>query len=291
MRDPLTVVIGCRDSFVFSREKARSTVPTTDAPQMSQVLQQLIAPTPGSVILDSVGHALDGPVDDGMVIGDRRADPLLAARDRVFSDNRGYHFVPGPSQCGHLVLALTGSVVSGLMAPFVLSLGHSQFHQRLDLIVTPSARKFVQAELFEYYGIRTWTDPFARREGVPVPHILLGKSADLVLVMPATADSIRRLATGSCEDLLSLVVAATDAPVVVAPCMNTAMWNHPAVRRNVDQLRADGSYVIEPSFFFEAAELVHGAKPGYGMTGVFWGGPASLMDALTSVLELHSSQG
>jgi phosphopantothenoylcysteine decarboxylase/phosphopantothenate--cysteine ligase len=57
------------------------------------------------------------------------------------------------------------------------------------------------------------------------------------------------------------VVAATDAPVVVAPAMNPAMWRQPAIRRNVDQLRADGVYVIEPSFGYEVA---NGAHEGFG---------------------------
>ena len=123
-----------------------------------------------------------------------------------------------------------------------------------------------------------------RREGKTVPHIALAKNADLVAVMPATAGSISRLATGACSDLLSLVAIATTAPVVVAPTMNTAMWDNPAVRRNVDQLRADGVYVVEPTFFFEAAELVKGAPPLCGMLGVFWGGPRSMVDVFRAVL-------
>lgn len=75
--------------------------------------------------------------------------------------------------------------------------------------------------------------------------------------MPASACYCHRLANGASSDLLSMTVAATTSPVVVVPVMNAAMWNHKAVQRNVQQMREDGMYVIEPSLIFSAADPAH----------------------------------
>jgi Phosphopantothenoylcysteine synthetase/decarboxylase len=292
LRDPASVTVGARDSFLFSSAATRSVLTTEHPAALSHLLQRLGSPTAGGDVLDSAQPGLvevvESLVADGFVLAAGTPERLEAARDQTFRDNRGYSFEPGPAGCGHLVLAMTGSIIAGLMAPYVLSLAYSGFQQKLDLVFTTAALSFVQPEMFEYYGIRTWSDAFARRDGVTVPHIALGKSADLVLVMPASARSMARLAAGECSDLLSLIVAATRAPVVVAPTLNTLMWDHPGVRRNVDVLRADGVYVMEPTvFLFEAAELNARPQPGVGMAGTFWGGPASLMKVLSEVLELH----
>jgi len=290
-RDPASTTVGTGGTFLFSSATTCTVVPTAQPAALSHLLERLGAPTAGSELLDGPATGLEQELESligaGIVLEAPSAEPLVEARGEVFRTNRSYSFEPGPVRCPRLVLAMTGSVIAGLMAPFVLSLAYSRFHEKLELIITPGARSFVQPELFEYYGIRTWTDPFARRDEVVGPHITLAKSADLVVVMPATARSISRLAAGECSDLLSLVVAATSAPVVVAPTMNTAMWDNPSVRRNVDQLRADGSYVMEPTLFFEAAELINRAEPGVGMAGAFWSGPSGLMKVLGEVLDLH----
>lgn len=286
MRDPQLAVVTCRDRVLLVRAGGRRAVDGVDAPAVSAALQQLTAPTPGQALAaDGLEAVLDAMAEVGGLLDGSSAEPLEEARNRALTGSPGYHFAPGPPQCERLVVGLTGTVISGLMAPILLSLGYSGFHRELDVICTNAALRFVQPELFEYYGIRTWTDPFTRKPGLPVPHILLGKSADLLAVMPATAASLSRLARGGCEDLLSLVAAATEAPVLLGPTMNTAMWDHRPVRRNVDQLRADGFYVVEPTFFFEAAELVHGVAPACGMLGTFWGGPALFMDTVAAVLD------
>ena len=77
-------------------------------------------------------------------------------------------------------------------------------------------------------------------------HIRLSREADLVVVAPATADLIARMAAGHADDLATTLLLATDKPVLAAPAMNVRMWNHPATRRNVAQLRGDGVTVLEP---------------------------------------------
>jgi len=84
------------------------------------------------------------------------------------------------------------------------------------------------------------------KDEVEIGHIQLSRAADLVLVCPATADLLAKMAAGIADDLATTLLLATDKPVVVAPAMNVRMWLHPATQRNVAQLKADGVQVIEP---------------------------------------------
>lgn len=77
-------------------------------------------------------------------------------------------------------------------------------------------------------------------------HIQLSREADLVVVAPATADLMAKMAAGIADDLATTLLLATDKPVLAAPAMNVRMWQHAATRRNVAQLRADGVTVMEP---------------------------------------------
>jgi phosphopantothenoylcysteine decarboxylase/phosphopantothenate--cysteine ligase len=77
-------------------------------------------------------------------------------------------------------------------------------------------------------------------------HIQLSREADLVVVCPATADLLARMAAGIADDLATTLLLATDKPVLACPAMNVRMWAHPATRRNVARLRADGVTIIEP---------------------------------------------
>lgn len=81
----------------------------------------------------------------------------------------------------------------------------------------------------------------------PVPHVSIGRAADLVVLAPATADLIGAYATGLAHDLLTATLLATRAPVVVCPSMHTEMWDHPAVRDNVERLRSRGVVFVGPA--------------------------------------------
>ena len=78
-------------------------------------------------------------------------------------------------------------------------------------------------------------------------HIQLSREADLVVICPATADLLAKMAAGIADDLATTLLLATDKPVVVAPAMNVRMWLHAATQRNVAQLKADGARVIDPA--------------------------------------------
>ena len=84
------------------------------------------------------------------------------------------------------------------------------------------------------------------KDEVEMGHIELSRAADFLLVCPATADLLAKMAHGVADDLASTLLLATDKPVVVAPAMNVRMWLHPATQRNVAQLKADGVRIIDP---------------------------------------------
>jgi phosphopantothenoylcysteine decarboxylase/phosphopantothenate--cysteine ligase len=84
------------------------------------------------------------------------------------------------------------------------------------------------------------------KDEIEIGHIQLSRSANFILVCPATADLLAKMAAGLCDDLATTLLLATDKPVVVAPAMNVRMWLHPATARNVQQLVDDGIRVIEP---------------------------------------------
>ena len=84
------------------------------------------------------------------------------------------------------------------------------------------------------------------KDEVEMGHIELSRSADFLLVCPATADLLAKMAAGIADDLATTLLLATDKKVVVAPAMNVRMWQHPATERNVAQLKLDGVTVIDP---------------------------------------------
>jgi phosphopantothenoylcysteine decarboxylase / phosphopantothenate---cysteine ligase len=90
------------------------------------------------------------------------------------------------------------------------------------------------------------TSLWALKDEAEMGHIQLSREADLVVVAPATADLIAKMVAGMANDLATTLLLATDKPVLAAPAMNVRMWQHPATRRNIAQLREDGVTVMEP---------------------------------------------
>jgi phosphopantothenoylcysteine decarboxylase/phosphopantothenate--cysteine ligase len=96
-------------------------------------------------------------------------------------------------------------------------------------------------------GERVYQDLFDLTDEAEMGHIQLSRSADLLVVAPATADLIAKLAHGHANDLASTLLLATDKPVLLAPAMNVRMWEHPATRRNLATVRGDGALVVGPN--------------------------------------------
>ena len=115
-------------------------------------------------------------------------------------------------------------------------------------VLTKGGEHFVTAmSLGALAESQVHTSMWELKDEVEIGHIQLSRAADIVLVCPATADLIAKMAAGIADDLATTLLLATDKPVVVAPAMNVRMWLHPATERNIQQLKADGVKVIEPA--------------------------------------------
>jgi phosphopantothenoylcysteine decarboxylase/phosphopantothenate--cysteine ligase len=96
-------------------------------------------------------------------------------------------------------------------------------------------------------GQKVFQDLFDLTDEAEMGHIELSRSADLIVVAPATADLMAKMATGQADDLASTLLLATDTPVLIAPAMNVRMWQHPATQRNIETLKADGIGFVGPN--------------------------------------------
>jgi phosphopantothenoylcysteine decarboxylase / phosphopantothenate---cysteine ligase len=115
-------------------------------------------------------------------------------------------------------------------------------------ILTAGAQRFITPlAAAGISGQRAHTDLFDREDEAEIGHIRLARDADLVVVAPATANLMARMAGGHADDLASTVLLATTLPILVAPAMNVRMWLHPATQRNLALLRADGVRVVGPN--------------------------------------------
>ena len=115
-------------------------------------------------------------------------------------------------------------------------------------ILTKAGEEFVTPlAVSSLAGERCFTDLFSLTDEADIGHIALSRSTDLLVVAPATADLIAKMATGLANDLAATALLATDKRVLIAPAMNPRMWQHPATRRNMAQLERDGVLVVGPN--------------------------------------------
>ena len=125
------------------------------------------------------------------------------------------------------------------------------------VVMTPAAQNFVQPLTFEALSHhRVYTDLFPADGDPDVIHVHLGKWADLIIIAPATANCMGKLAHGLADDLLTCALLAAEAPVLLAPAMETQMWERGAVRQNVEFLKKDGYRTVGPG----AGSLASGAE-------------------------------
>ncbi|MDQ2854779.1 MAG: bifunctional phosphopantothenoylcysteine decarboxylase/phosphopantothenate--cysteine ligase CoaBC [Acidobacteriota bacterium] len=121
--------------------------------------------------------------------------------------------------------------------------------------MTKRACEFVQPLTFRALsGSHVIVDDYAPDNPDPIAHITFSQSVDLLLIAPATANIIAKFANGVADDFLTSTYLASTAPVLIAPAMNTSMWQHPATRRNLERLRSDGVHILEP----DAGEMACG---------------------------------
>ncbi len=146
----------------------------------------------------------------------------------------------------NVVLAITGGIAAYKSAVFARLLIKARFEVRV--IMTTGAQAFITPlTLQALTGNEVHTSLLDERAEAGMGHIELAKWADLVVVAPASANTLARLAMGMADDLLTTVCLATSAPVILAPAMNQQMWAHPAVSLNVQTLRDMNYQVITPA--------------------------------------------
>ena len=128
-------------------------------------------------------------------------------------------------------------------------------------VLTAAARQFITPlSAGALSGGRVFTDLFDPASEFDVGHIRLARDPDLVVVAPATADLMAKMAGGHADDLASAVLLATDRPILIAPAMNPRMWHHAATRRNLAQLTADGVTLVGPG----QGEMAEHGEAGIG---------------------------
>ena len=146
----------------------------------------------------------------------------------------------------HILLGVTGGVAAYKAAELTRRLGEAG--ARLRVVMTPAAMRFVTPLTFQALsGEPVRSELFDPQAEAAMGHIQLARWAEAVLVAPASADFMARLAQGLAGDLLSTLCLATQAPIVLAPAMNRAMWSHPATQANVQRLDARGVRILGPA--------------------------------------------
>lgn len=146
----------------------------------------------------------------------------------------------------NVVLGVTGSIAAYKACNIVSKLKKNA-EINVDVIMTKSAQKLVAPATFQTLSKNPVnTEVFQEYNYAEVNHIALAKKADIFVVAPATANIIAKLANGICDDMLTTVALATKAPIVIAPAMNTVMFENTATQENLDTLRKRGAVIIEP---------------------------------------------
>jgi phosphopantothenoylcysteine decarboxylase/phosphopantothenate--cysteine ligase len=183
-----------------------------------------------------------------------------------------------PLKQARIVVGVAGGIAAYKAAEVVRLLDKAG--AQVEVAMTARAQKFVGPMTFQALTRRpVFTDLFSLTEEATIGHIQLADRADLIVIAPATANSIAHLAAGEAHDAVSAIVLASRAPVLIAPSMNVNMWNHPLTRANVRRLVDVAGY--------------HVVGPGDGFLACRWTGPGRLAepaDILEAAAHLLSAQ-
>lgn len=198
--------------------------------------------TPAELPAQPIDELVALLVGDGVLIDARRpapaGTPAIAGRPR------------------RVVLGISGAVAAVDAPELVRGLQSAGCDVRVAM--TRSAARLVSRAALEALTHRAvWTGIWQRDARAPVPHVSLAEWAELVVICPASATTVSRIATGDCSDLVAAIAAATRAPVVVVPSMNDAMYASPAVQANLATLRDHGRHVVHPALGLEVAHRPH----------------------------------
>ena len=161
--------------------------------------------------------------------------------------------LPDSTRNNRVALGVCGGIAAYKAAEVLRGLQRSGCSVRVAM--TRRACEFVQPLTFRALsGSHVIVDDYAPDNPDPIAHITFSQSVDLLIVAPATANILAKFANGIADDFLTSTYLACTSPVLVAPAMNTSMWQHAATQRNLTQLRADGVHIVEP----DAGEMACG---------------------------------
>jgi len=178
-----------------------------------------------------------------------------------------------------VALGVSGGIAAYKAAEILRGLQRAGCHVRVAM--TEHATRMIAPLTFRALsGQHVVVDDYAPDNPDPIAHITFSQTVELLLVAPATANIIAKFANGIADDFLTSTYLASNAPVVVAPAMNTRMWQHPATARNLQRLRDDGVHVIEP----DAGEMACGTF-GPGRLSE----PERIVAAVLEILEQHAA--
>ena len=145
-----------------------------------------------------------------------------------------------------VLIIVTGSIAAYKTLDVIRRL--REHNIKTTVILTKGGAEFVTPlALASLSGNPIYTDLFSLKDESEIGHIRLSREHDLIAVIPASADIIAKMANGLCDDLASAALLASDKPIIIAPAMNSKMWEKPATQRNIAQLRQDGVKIIEPA--------------------------------------------
>jgi phosphopantothenoylcysteine decarboxylase/phosphopantothenate--cysteine ligase len=146
----------------------------------------------------------------------------------------------------HILLVITGGIAAVKAPELIRSLSQHGF--KITPVLTKAAEKFVTPlSIAALARSRVYADLFDLKDESEMGHIELSRLADLILVAPATANVMAKMAHGISDDLASTILLATDTSVMIAPSMNVRMWDHPSTQRNLNLLADDGVKLVGPN--------------------------------------------
>ncbi|TDL35090.1 bifunctional phosphopantothenoylcysteine decarboxylase/phosphopantothenate--cysteine ligase CoaBC [Jeotgalibacillus sp. S-D1] len=155
----------------------------------------------------------------------------------------------------NILLCVTGGIAVYKAAALTSKLSQANFN--VKVMMTASAMEFVTPLTFQAMSRNdVYFDTFDEKDSAKIAHIDLADWADLIIVAPATANTIGKLANGIADDMVTTTLLAATAPVWIAPAMNVHMYDHPAVKKNIETLHTFGHRFIEPSEGFLACGYI-----------------------------------
>jgi phosphopantothenoylcysteine decarboxylase / phosphopantothenate---cysteine ligase len=158
-----------------------------------------------------------------------------------------------------ITLIIGGGIAAYKSLDLIRRLKERRIHVRC--VLTKAAQQFVTLlAASALSGARSYTDLFDPDSEFDAGHIRLARDCDLIVVAPATADLMAKMAQGRADDLASAILLAATRPILLAPAMNPAMWSNAAARRNAEQLRRDGIHFVGPN----AGEMAEAGEAGVG---------------------------